>query len=466
MKKTIKGTITPAILIITSSFIIVIYGLLFLLSIQLDYSHRQVASEKALDIAEAGVNYYRWHLAHDPIDFEDGTGATGPYIHDYLDPQGSKVGQYSLDITPPSNGSSIVTIESTAWTDQYPKVKRKIIAKYGIPSLSTFSFLSNGSVWYGSGVTVNGKVHSNNGIRMDGTNTSLVTSAQDTYQCGTETGCFPPEDKPGVWGAGGDTGLWQFPVPIIDFDTISLDMASMRTAAQSVGLYLPPSNKDGYHLIFFADGSVNVYKVNTTSWIEGYSVPGQGLGELGKGGCRKVYQNISDETLIGTYNLSSTPVIFAEDDLWVEGTVHGRTTVAAGKFPIQSSTAVIWIKNSIKYTTYDGSDVLGLVAQDDIYFTRDVPDNFQVDAVMLAQRGKIIRHGYFSWCGGTYGAVKNSLTINGSIISYFKSYWNFGTAPDSGFITRTINYDSNVLYSPPPYFPTSGEYEIISWQEE
>jgi len=84
----------------------------------------------------------------------------------------------------------------------------------------------------------------------------------------------------------------------------------------------------------------------------------------------------------------------------------------------------------------------------------------------MAQKGKVIRHGYFNWCGGTTGALKNSLTINGSIINYYKSYWNYGAPPTSGFTTRTINFDSHVLYAPPPYFPTTGEYEFISWIEE
>lgn len=464
-----SGSATPAILVITTSFIIIIYGLLFLLGIQLDFSNRQTASERALHVAEAGINYYKWHLAHAPTDFKDGTGnpgQPGPYEHDYKDPQGAIVGKYSLQITPPANGSSIVTIISTGWTNQYPKIKRTIKAQYGIPSMSEFSFLSNASTWYGSGITVNGKIHSNNGIRMDGTNTSTVSSYQTTYMCGSETGCQPPKQKPGVWGAGGDKGLWQFPSAYIDFDSISLDFTTMRDAAKAQGLYLEPSKAMGYHLLFLNDGTVRVNKVLSTNYLESYSVPGQGLGELGKGGCRRNYMLITSESVIGTYQVSQTPIIFAEDDLWVEGTVVGRVSVAAVRFPLTSSQAVIWIPNSIKYTKYDGSDSLGLVAENDIYFTRDVPDNFQVDAILMAQKGTVLRHGYFDWCGGTEGAVKQKLTINGSVISYYKSYWNFGSGPESGFRQREINYDTHVLYAPPPFFPTSGQYEFISWTEE
>jgi|SRR3990170_4399703 len=452
-----KGSILPALLVISAAFVIVIYGLLSILSIQFEFSNRQTASENALHIAEAGINYYRWHLAHDPEDFEDGTGAPGPYEHDYLDPQGASVGKFSLEIVPPEGGSSIITIRSTGWSNQFPKVKRVIEGQYGRLSFAQFSFMQNASSWYGSGITTNGKVHSNNGIRMDGTNLSLVTSAKETYLCGSETGCSPSQTKPGVWGSGGDRGLWQFPVAQIDFDTVSFDFAQMKTAAQSDGLYLAASGARGYHLIFLNNGTVRVNKVTNTNYISGYA---------SEDGCQRRYQLITSETLVGTYNLSSTPIIFAEDHLWVEGTVRGRTTVVAARFPIESNKMNVWIPNNIVYTTQDGSDTLGLIAQNDVYYSRNIPNDFKIDAVLMAQTGHVIRHGYFSWCGGTTNAIRNSLTINGSVISFLKSYWNFGSPPSSGFRTRTINYDTDVLYNPPPYFPTSGDYEFIDWKEE
>jgi hypothetical protein len=460
------GTITPAVLIIIGAFVMIIYGLLMVLSLQLNFSHRQTAAEEALGIAEAGINYYRWHLAHAPEDFKDGQQGDGPYIHDYYDPQGAKIGKYSLEIIPPEAGSSIVTISSTGWTNQYPNIKRKITASYGIPSFSQYAFLSNASSWYGTGITIYGSIHSNNGIRMDGRNYSYVTSAKQEYKCGSETGCYPPVWKPGVWGAGGDQSLWRFPVPAIDFDSISFDYKNMRQAAIDTGVHLGDSNAQGYHIVFSANGSYQIFKVNKTNRVRGYSVPGQGLGEEGAGGCRWLDQIISSENSIGTYQIKDKPIIFAEDHLWVEGTIKGRVTVVAASFPIQSSNKNIWIKNNLVYQSYDGSNNLGLIAQNNIYFVRDVPDNFRIDGALIAQKGNIIRHGYLPSCGDSQGALKQKLTINGSLISYFKSYWNFNDPPISGFITREINYDTNLLYAPPPYFPTSGDYEFISWKEE
>lgn len=453
----LSGTITPALMIITGSFTIVIYALLLVLITQLDFSHRQVASEMSLNIAEAGINYYRWHLAHAPEDFTDGTESAGPYVHSYVDPSGEETGKYSLEITPPVNGSSIVTIESTGWTNQFPGVRRTIKAQYAKPSLTRFSFLQNASSWYGAGITVNGEIHSNTGIRMDGVNTSRVTSALATYTCGTETGCNTPVSRPGVWGAGPNSNLWEFPVPAVDFNAISFDFVTMRDAAQNGGLYLGQSGSRGYHLVFNADGTFRVYRVTNTSYYDGYTP---------EDGCQRRYERITSETLVGTYNVADEPIIFIEDHLWVEGVVRGKTSVVAARFPIATNEMNIWIRNNLTYAAYDNTNALGLIAQGDIYFARDIPTNFRIDGALMAQKGKIIRHGYFSGCGSSTFNVRSSLTINGSIISFEKSYWNFGTSPSSGFQTRTINYDANLLYQPPPYFPTSGDYEFISWSEE
>src|SRR3989338_3354825 len=74
--------------------------------------------DMSLHIAEAGVNYYRWHLAHNPTDYTDGTGQPGPYIHEYKDKDGNAIGSFSLAIDPPPAGTTIVTVRSTGWTNK------------------------------------------------------------------------------------------------------------------------------------------------------------------------------------------------------------------------------------------------------------------------------------------------------------------------------------------------------------
>lgn len=438
------------------AFITVVVSFIGYFILQHRVARQTVAQGLALEIAEAGINYYRWHLAHQPNDYTDGTGSPGPYVHPYLDPEGGQIGSFSLAITQPPAGSSLVVIESTGWSDRFPNVKRKIRVRYGIPSVAQYSFLSDSSSWYGAGLTVGGRIHSNNGIRMDGTNLSTVASYRTSYTCGSETGCSPPATRPGVWGAGGPSGLWQFPVPRIDFDTITGDLVTMRSAAIADSTHFTASGSGGYHLVFRDTGVLDVYRVTQTATRRGYDT----------GVCHTLNERINTEQFVGQYALAAHPIFFFEDNVWVEGTVRGRTTVVAAHYPFASANTTLWVRNNVVYSVKDGSDVLGLISKDDIQYVLDLPNNFEIDAALLAQRGRIVRYHYnVSSCQTYTNAVRNSLTIHGALMTKLKSYWNFGSGPSSGFTTRTVNYDSSLFYSPPPYFPTSGEYQFISWEE-
>jgi len=455
MNKSNQGSLTIALLTISTTFLIIITALLMLLTSQFSYSLREEASSQALNIAEAGINYYRWHLAHDKEDFQDGTGHSGPYLHDYYDPQGKKIGQFSLEIIPPQAGSNIVEVRSTGWYKEYPNLTRQVTAKFGRPAITQYSSLNNASLWFGSGITVHGRIHSNNGIRMDGVNTSLVTSGRETYTCGSETGCSPSETKPGVWGDGPNSDLWEFPVTAFDFDGMEINFGEMKTAAENEGLYLGDSGTQGYQLVFQGQ-QVSVYRVADTDYLYGYSA---------EDGCQQLYQEVDSQEKIGSYQLAETPIIFAEDTLWVSGIVQGRVSVVGAQFPLDVNNVDIWIEDNLVYQSHQGDNSLALIAQNDIYFTRDIPDDFNVDGALIAVNGHIIRHGYFWWCGGWHNAVRDSLTIYGSVISNLKPYWNYGTSPSSGFRTRTQTYDNKLFYNPPPYCPTSEEYQMIFWKE-
>ena len=88
----------------------------------------------------------------------------------------------------------------------------------------------------------------------------------------------------------------------------------------------------------------------------------------------------------------------------------------------------------------------------DIY--KDCPDDFIVDAALLSQTGRVNR--------GNYSLDRSSLTFNGAIASYLQPYFNTG---NNGFGVRNYFYDNNLLYCPPPFFPTGTEYSIDLWEE-
>lgn len=420
--------------------------------------------EQAFHIAEAGINYYQWHLAHYTTDFQDGTGAaptsqtnfTSPcYVHDYVDKDTNTVlGRYCLEITPPLVGSTVVTIRSTAYAASNPNIKRTITSRYGVPSLAKYAFLTHGDVWVGSSESVSGEMHANGGIRFDGTGNAPITSAKTTYTCQTYHGCGP-STKAGIWGSAPQStkNFWNYPVPNVDFSTMTADLASLKTSAQSSGRYLAPSTAQGYSIVFNSNSTYSVYRVTSLrSHASGDDVNGVTHAE------DLDYQN---RTLINTLALPTNGIIYVEDRTWVEGTLNGRVMVAAARLPYNSSTAPsIIIPNNITYTAQDGSSSLGLLAQKDILVSYYAPNNLTIHGALIAQNGSAQRY-YFS------GNVKTSITLYGALASYGTWTWSWvngsGTVT-SGYQTTTTTYDSNLLYSPPPSFPLTTEgYRQISW---
>lgn len=449
------GIASIFVMVLGVSASMIIGGLVLMVANEYMAGSRRVGLETSLTIAEAGVQYYRWHLSHAPEDYQDGTGEEGPYVHEFKDPQGAIEGYYSLEIIPPERGYNDVTIVSTGWSTLYPDIKRTVRARYGLPSLSRYSFMHNASVWFGQGLTVHGRAISNGGIRQDGVNDSIIMSAKETYTCGSETGCSPSQEKPGVWGNGGPDTLWEYPVLPEDFDAISVDFVDMRDAAQDDGSYFGPTSSPGYQIIFDADGSADIYRVTGTQYYRAYD---------SDYGCTNLNERIRYRSYIGNFDLETHPVFFFEDQVWVEGVVNGKATVVAARFPTDTNNEDIWINDSITYLAKDGNHHLGLIAQRNIYFVKDIPNNFEINAVMLAQQGKIIRH-HYNYCQGYSNAVRDHLEIYGSVISNKKSYWNWGTNLSSGFESRDVYFDVDSVLSPPPFFPTSGDYEFISWEE-
>lgn len=457
MKILKKGSAVPAVLIISSSFVIVIYGILILLATQLDFSNRDLASDKSLNVAEAGIEYYKWQLNQDPTNYTDNLGE-----HVFYDAEGNEVGTYRIEVTPPSDSSSRVTVKSTGWAKNNPGITRTVEAVFGQRPLTAFAFLHNSNIWFGNEIVINGPILTNGGIRMDGTNNSTVQTTVETYTCGVETGCSSPTQKPGIWGNGGPQELWQFPVPAVDFDSINVDFAEMKMDAQTTGLYVGPSGKSGYHITFNSDGTFTLKQVVNAQTEKGYSF---------EFGCENVLQDIKVEQTVGTYDVSSAPVIFIEDDVWVDGTLNGETTIVAARFPIDTNNADIIIMNNVVYLDNSGNNRLGLVSQKDIVIGEEIPETLEINGGLLAQKGRVIRHHYnYSQCskGGGTDSVKDELIISGSIISNLSSYWNFSGGPGvpaSGFVKTTISYDPFLEQDPPSYFPNYGGFQLISWKE-
>lgn len=441
--------------------------------------------EQALQVAEAGIDYYRWHLAHAPNDFQDGTGMPGPYTHTFYDKDGVAIGQFILTITPPAVGSTIVTIKSQGYTNAFPNTKKTIQTKLAIASFARYAVVANDAMRFGQGTEVFGPIHSNNGIRFDGIAHNLVTSAVSSYDDPDHSGNVefgvhthvnaPPSSgvndtfrsaeapnssvatRSDVFLAGR-----QFPVPQADFTGMTNDLSTIKTNATSGGKYFSPSGFLGYHIIFKNNDTYDVYKVkklvspssscssnssNTTDW-----------------GSWSISTASNSETFVANYANPSNGLIFVEDNVWVDGKINtARITVAAGVFPDNPSTRKsITVNKDLLYTNYDGQDVISLIGQNNINVGMVSEDDLRIDAALMAVNGRVGRYYYSSSCS-PYDD-RDLITLYGMIGT--NQRYGFAYTNGTGYTNRTIIYDAKLLYAPPPSFPlTSDKYSTISWEE-
>jgi len=485
-KKQSRGFLTIAALVFASIGIIISSGIISWAVSGLKQANTLFEREQSFYLAESGIEYYRWHLAHAPLDFTDGQPATstGPYIHNQYDSDGNFIGTFQLVVTPPIVGSTIVTVKSIG-TAASSTASRTIEAKLAIPSLSRYSFVANDKMRFGEGTEVFGPIHSNNGIRFDGLAHNTVSSAVSSYddadhtginEFGVHTHVKPPPLSGSYDDSGGSvvaetpprvisarTDVFEagrsFPVPAIDFAGFSSDLASLKTKAVANGRYFSPSGKLGYKIIFKVDDTFDVYKV------EGLITPPMGCSNS-NGQTDWGTWSINSSKLVFQGNYSNPPngIIFVEDDLWVEGKINtARITVAAARVPEDvTDFKHITVNSNLLYTNYDGQDVLALIAQGNVNVGLRSLNIQRIDATLLAKSGKVGRYAYSSNCGTEY--VRNSLTIYGSICS--NQRYGFAYTNGTGYSNRTIIYDANLLYGPPPDFPLAADgYSVISWRE-
>lgn len=349
-----KGSILATTLVILSIVSILFTGLITYIISQINYSTHMAAKESALHVADAGIEFYKWYLSHetdgmqmqDIFDFWERTspypyGVDAPYEVDYRG-----IGKYSIVVTPPVSGSSIITVESTGWTYNKPEAKRTITAKMRVGSWSEYVILSNSDLEIEDNEDIQGKVHSNGGIRFDGVAHNKVTSAVEDYLY-TPTG----ETKPGIWTSwaseynttqGSNVFLSgnKFPSPEKDYDNVTASFLEIFNAAEEIELSFSPATKG--HQVILNGTSVSIYRVLNTK--EGA---------------------VTKNDFVKTVALPDVGAIYVDKNIWVSGDItSGKKLVIASNNPSVSH-GNIFISNDITYgtTTYNEGTVLGLVAK-------------------------------------------------------------------------------------------------------
>lgn len=494
---------------------------------QLNYSKDRVERERSFQIAEAGAYYYRWYLAHQIAgktaeqikDFWEtgsplGVSALGANV-DFKDPEGASIGMYNLKVTKPALGSTIVNVVSTGWTYLKPSAKRVVQVRFRRPSWSENSVLANDNMRFGDGTTVTGKMHSNFGIRFDGAANNIVSSSLATYDDPDHAGAVefgvhthanippatgvndtfrsseaPPNPVPSrtdVFQAGRT-----FPAPQMDFNSVVSDISFMRSQAA-----VKFDNKGlGQHIKLKTDGTMDVCRVNAINVGNGIT---KYDGTVKNGSAANnnkpcitqtasccsaatcAWIKPSDHTKgqcisLANYSIPNNGIVFVANNLWLEGTIDTKNvSFVAAELPDETGYTgggknVYLGMNNLLYANSNGlsngTDIIGIIAQKDVEIVRDSQNNLTIDAALLAKEGRVGRK--------AYGSNKSTITINGSIatnirygFAYTGNTYNCGggVTVGDGYCFRDINFDNNMLYYPPAYFPTGTEYAIDLWDE-
>lgn len=488
----------------------------------LKFSSNRVAREEAFQIAEAGIYSYRWYLAHatDGMNAQQlqafwqdaGTlGVSGPVEVDYIDPgTGEVIGRYRLELTLPDPSSTIATVISTGMVASDAGVSRIVKARFRRPSWSEYAVLADEFIRFGEGTEVWGRIHSNDGVRFDGlahnSITSLVPTVDDPdHSGGVEFGVHtharsthppdPPnstidstfraaEAPPNTVPNRADIfeGGRQFPVPEVSFTGVQSDLSHMKNVAcndtgsgctvtndcWADGCYFDNSN-EGRRIVLKNDGTFDSYRVNAysgttnsiTSFIGRRSTNGAACvtsvnwSNAPESQCAsRVYAGYTCLCNPQNETIPDDGVIYVEDNMWLEGEIDSgvtRLTIVAGVGNMFLG------NNNLIYTSYDGSNILGIIGQQDVEIIRHSQTNLQIDGALLAQTGRVGREHYGA------GDYKNSITVNGAIAT--KQRYGFAWTDGTGYDERHLNFDNNLLYYPPPYFPTGTEYSIDLWEE-
>ncbi|MBU4346540.1 MAG: hypothetical protein KKH29_04345 [Candidatus Omnitrophica bacterium] len=282
-------------------------------------------------------------------------------------------------------------------------------------------------VWFIGGDTIEGTTQSNSHfhIRHNPGFTGLVRSADNFttfYNNGNPIDSANPSN-PDIDVPDFQQGL-DLGVDPLNMPSRALDL---RVAAVQAGLHLNGSTT----VVLNADGTMNVTNSQQGWDDENMPLPGNGA------------------------------LFVTGGNLTVSGTLDGRLTMGTNRDVI--------VANSITYSDdprdnppQDPSDdMLGLIAERDVVISQDAPDNVTVEASIMALGDSFTVE---DWWGGD---PKDTLTVYGGIIQNERGpvgTFNPITGERTGYL-KDYNHDPRLLIEPPPFYPTTGDYISLSWEE-
>ena len=151
-----------------------------------------------------------------------------------------------------------------------------------------------------------------------------------------------------------------------------------------------------------------------------------------------------------------------EKNLHIKGVLNGRVTVGAWRD--------VWIDDDLTYAADPragySDDMLGLVADNKLFISDNAanrgPNNtFTLMASVFSRDDGLWAENYNT------RPVEGKMTTLGGQISKVGGYTGTfsGQTITHGFLPGGTYYDERLLNDSPPFFPTTGNFEVVSWFE-
>jgi hypothetical protein len=400
-------------------------------------SSASVKSQEAFQAAEAGLDDYlaklvddRGYYLHEVHEAEStrrppsGSDVVGgsiwPYANSWTYPNPKNAWkalpngyEYNLQITPPLAGQNSTTILATGRKVGQTTGARAVQVLVRPSSLADFYRFSDESVAIGSGATTRGKIYSNDNVDHDG------TAYEDIYAWGGVTGSVSMQGAAKKYSTTTTPNITTKFKNKIDFSKFLVSFSDLSRAAQAGGVYLDDPTKAAWRLVFSSSGTFTV-KACTQS-----------------GG-----QDVSDAAPVcgpasAPYAVPANGAIYTGQTAIVEGAVKGRVTIG--------SDDDIVIANDIAPVT-PGTDVLGLVAYNDLWIADYGPSVLTWSAALLVQTN--------TWHTTSSSPNKTTMNFTGSAATKKGGGFNFNT--------RNYDYDDSLQFLSPPWFPVIDDFLVIS----
>lgn len=278
-------------------------------------------------------------------------------------------------------------------------------------------------VWFVSGDVLSGPVHTNSHLHVSGDPGffDIVAISDVNDGDGTNDGVYymhggPPQDNPHF-----EPG---YPLTAVDPVPMPSQATNLKNASQSGGLYLTGNTT----IILYDDGTMGV-----TNAAEGWTNENMALPANGA-----VYVDNGDVAVSGT--LSGQLSIGSEDDIII------ADNILYADDPRVDSTS---------------TDMLALIAENDVVVDSSAPYNLEIDASIMAMADSFFVENYAN------PPAKGTLTVLGGIIQDQRGAvgtFNSTTGSRVSGYSKNYIYDTRLQSQNPPYYPDTGDYVVILWQ--